>query len=462
MLDYCYDKLRKTRQDLQTNLNRKLTQLIQNSDWTKNANPNFVVNLSDKELNSNVSCALGYGLKFAYSNNEYDFVDIAKSFCNLEKYSDLSTEDLNICKGIVYASLSKQVIPNCPNRFLKALRTLKEDNDLHVTRADKANAVVILNRVDYLSKMHDLLSDETTYVKLRNNPLNIVNTQFNKKMKLLLKGEDVLIKQFSSISPSLPYMYGLIKTHKPNNPVRPIISSTGSVSYKLSKWLVSLLKPLVGNISNSNIKNNVELVEKLNNLNIDFDFKLVSFDITSLFTNVPIDDLIVYLTETIDELSLQISPLVCIELIKLCIKDCKFEFHGEYYTQNFGMAMAIALAEPITAAFLPYSTGPLYIALSNISHVSAMPLALECRRCCCALLVLLQGDADESNLGEDVLVHTEVGRRMCEVGSDILKYISSQHIIAAIASYPPVTPACFGYPNTEGKGVAHTNKSDNS
>ena len=36
-------------------------------------------------------------------------------------------------------------------------------------------------------------------------------------------------------------MYGLPKIHKPGNPLRPIVSSTGSVSYSLSKYLATLL-----------------------------------------------------------------------------------------------------------------------------------------------------------------------------------------------------------------------------
>ncbi|XP_076049509.1 uncharacterized protein LOC143030235 [Oratosquilla oratoria] len=145
--------------------------MIKDSDWTKNANPNFVVNLSDKELSEDVSVALGYGLKFAYSNKDLDYVEIAKSISNFEKYCDLSLEDKNICKGIIYASLNNPRVPNCPDRFMKALGDLKKDKDLHITRADKANAVVILNREDYFAKMSDLLSDDITYSRLQTNPL---------------------------------------------------------------------------------------------------------------------------------------------------------------------------------------------------------------------------------------------------------------------------------------------------
>ena len=110
-------------------------------------------------------------------------------------------------------------------------------------------------------------------------------------------------------------MYGVIKTHKPNNPVRPIISSVGSATYKLSKYLVTLLNPLIGTISGSHIKNNVDLVDKLNNTHMNCDFRLVSFDVCSLFTKVPVDDLLSFLPEVLDRLELPFDNTVLINLI---------------------------------------------------------------------------------------------------------------------------------------------------
>ena len=105
-------------------------------------------------------------------------------------------------------------------------------------------------------------------------------------------------------------MYGVIKTHKPNNPARPIISSVGSATYKLSKYLVTLLNPLIGTISTSHIKNNVDLVNKLSNTHMNCDFKLVSFDVCSLFTKVPVDDLLAFLPDVIDKLELPFDNTV--------------------------------------------------------------------------------------------------------------------------------------------------------
>ena len=355
LLSLCHHDLRhRVYTQLKNSHDNKLKLLIERSDWTTHANPNFVINLSDKQLDKTTTSALGFGLSFAISDNEINSVEIAKAFCNLEKYSDLSSENINICKGMIYSLMLKPSEKNCPKRFTKALSVLKKDQHLHITKADKSNAVVIMNKQDYINKMETLLSDENTYEGLQNNPIESVNSNFNKKVKSLLKDNEDVLKCVTSISPSLPYMYGVIKTHKPDNPVRPIISSVGSATYKLSKYLVTLLNPLIGTISSAHIKNNVDLVNKLNNTHMNCDFKLVSFDVCSLFTKVPVEDLLSFLPDVIDRLELPFDNTVLINLIKLCILDSKFEFNGKYYSQKFGMAMGNPLSPVLSNLYMEF------------------------------------------------------------------------------------------------------------
>ena len=147
--------------------------------------------------------------------------------------------------------------------------------------------------------MNDLLSDSNTYKEIKSDPTEKQSRTFHREIKKLLKNREDLVKQFSTQNPSTPYLYGLIKTHKPNNPLRPIISSVGSVTYKLSKWLVKLLSPFVGTVSDSFVLNSEDLVSKLKSLQISYPYKLVSFDVKSLFTNVPVEDILNFLPNII-------------------------------------------------------------------------------------------------------------------------------------------------------------------
>ena len=47
-------------------------------------------------------------------------------------------------------------------------------------------------------------------------------------------------------SEAVPTFYGLPKIHKNSIPVRPIVSSIGSITHKTAKYLARVLSPLVG------------------------------------------------------------------------------------------------------------------------------------------------------------------------------------------------------------------------
>ena len=85
-----------------------------------------------------------------------------------------------------------------------------------------------------------------------------------------------------------PKCYGLPKIHKTGNPLRPIVSSRGSVTYGVSKVLSKVLKPLVGK-SPHHIQSAGDFGTKAKRLTLQLGECLSSYDFTSFFTSVPID-----------------------------------------------------------------------------------------------------------------------------------------------------------------------------
>ena len=136
----------------------------------------------------------------------------------------------------------------------------------------------------------------------------------------------------------LPHIYGLPKIHKPDLPLRPIVSSIKSVNYNLSKWISNQLTPLLNLISGSHINNTDDFLSKVKNIDL-YNKKVVSFDVVSLFTNVPVTDAINYLKNDISNLGFQPTiPLDnFIKLIELCTSDCFFSFNGIFYKQKSGL-----------------------------------------------------------------------------------------------------------------------------
>ena len=89
-------------------------------------------------------------------------------------------------------------------------------------------------------------------------------------------------------------IYGTPKMHKfsPSDSfpkLRPIVSSIGTFNYNLARFLCDLLSPLVPN--DYSCKDTFSFVSQIKNANLSKKF-LVSYDVTSLFTNIPLQETI--------------------------------------------------------------------------------------------------------------------------------------------------------------------------
>jgi hypothetical protein len=67
------------------------------------------------------------------------------------------------------------------------------------------------------------------------------------------------------------------------------VSSTGSLCYTLAEFLNNILTPLAEK-SESFVKNSDHFLQLLKSVNLQSLGTLVSFDVVSLLTNVPIDE----------------------------------------------------------------------------------------------------------------------------------------------------------------------------
>lgn len=81
----------------------------------------------------------------------------------------------------------------------------------------------------------------------------------------------------------------------------------------------------MGSFSNSHIKYSMDFMDKVRNLPTH-DKKLVSFDVDSLFTNVPLDDVLDFLERKLSSFHQRIPiPDNCfIDLIRLCVTNNVF------------------------------------------------------------------------------------------------------------------------------------------
>ncbi|KAL9953266.1 hypothetical protein ACROYT_G040655 [Oculina patagonica] len=145
---------------------------------------------------------------------------------------------------------------------------------------------------------------------------------------------------------------GLPKIHKKDAPLRPIVSSIGSVMYDTAKFLAKIMKPLVG-LNGHHIVNSEDFVNKIAELEVPPGQKLVSYDVSALFTSIPINEAISVTKAKLegdsslpDRCPLDITQLST--LLEMCLSSTYFTYQHEFYKQKQGAAMGSPIS-PIVA-----------------------------------------------------------------------------------------------------------------
>ncbi|KFM60746.1 hypothetical protein X975_17887, partial [Stegodyphus mimosarum] len=133
------------------------------------------------------------------------------------------------------------------------------------------------------------LINEGPYCSIPNDP----STSDLTKVKTTIKSSHMLKKSLIQPITNRARLYTLPKVHKTGIPFRPIVSNICTASYPFAKYLVSRFSPLLAN--NIHIaQNSSEVICKLNNIS-PLRHIMVSFDVKSLFTNVPVERALKYI-----------------------------------------------------------------------------------------------------------------------------------------------------------------------
>lgn len=93
---------------------------------------------------------------------------------------------------------------------------------------------------------------------------------------------------FVLVAFSLPKVYGLPKIHKPCCSFRLILSFIDSPLYDLITFLYRVMYKSFPK-AKSHIQNSFKLVKRLSNLQLEDNSKLISLNVTLLYTNIPME-----------------------------------------------------------------------------------------------------------------------------------------------------------------------------
>jgi len=302
---------------------------------------------------------LGQNFSLPSTNTKNNIVQLIKNIENniINLHQDTQNEIRNrsipILHNLTSKSLYKDPIDIQITDLMKITNKFLSNNpNIILTRADKGNITVALDKTEYLNKIENMLKDTETYSIINKDPIN----KLTKEIRELLTGWKIkgyITKNtYNAIYCSegnLPCAYGLPKIHKPGLTFRIIISSIDSPMYSLAGFIhkiisKNIVKPL------SYIENSYQIVKKLNGLLIGENYDLISLDVISLFTNIPLNLAIDSVSNRwchISEGTL-IPKNEFLKALKLILESTYFKFNNKIYKQKFGTPMGSPLS-PIIA-----------------------------------------------------------------------------------------------------------------
>ena len=217
-----------------------------------------------------------------------------------------------------------------------------------------------MDRSKYTEKCLQMLSTKQ-FTVVENDPTKPLESKIQRTLrKLKSKITDQEYKHLYRTGSQPRKFYGTAKMHKlpvsgnlNNLPLRPIVSNTNTSTYNLAKFLSKLLLSL--RQLDHNIRSTKDFIQNIKWENIITGYKIVSFDVNSLFTNVPLDQTINIILKRIyddNELRISISRNEMKELLLLCTKKVHFIFNGKIYMQVDGVAMGSPLGPVLVDIFM--------------------------------------------------------------------------------------------------------------
>lgn len=354
---------------------KKISKLISCQEEKVNTDVNtqkWLKNISDTEIPNDVSQVLALGDKFSLPVNNEKQLPLTEYISSIEaaiKNKPVEIKE-NIRSDVVNVITNHKIKTrhkktkhtlfqkNIQKKINKTKQFIKDNPQITVLKPDKSNKTVIMNTDDYETKIGLLLNDPDTYKKLKYDPTKSYQNKNNSYIKKLASNKlisDDVSKYLTIHNAVAPKIYGLPKLHKPNIPLRPIVSCIQSPFYKLSKYISNILSKITGK-NEYYIKDSFTFKEFIDKTTIPLNYKLISLDVISLYTNIPIEIVAKILKERWDMLKIHttLPYKEFVECVNLALKNSYCQYKNEFYQQVDGCAMGSPISSTIAQIVMEY------------------------------------------------------------------------------------------------------------
>ena len=289
-------------------------------------------------------------------------IDELLHHCKENQVSEETITDINV-KTLAYIKRCKRMKTS---RNVQMTKKYLKDHGLLAIPFDKGVGICIMKQEDYHAKMDAIiqLPQFEKYVKPRKNAKHPVLKEQERIHEILKslrndgKIDEVLFQQLKPRGSQPARLYGLAKVHKNNTPVRPVLSMPGSAYHKVANFVAKAYSAVPNCKINAS---SMMISEKIREVLLEKNEELISFDVVSLYTNVPVLEAIDVCTEMLYNLPEVDRPSIDKDTFLILAKIASCEVlmltHDGYYVQKDGLAMGSPPAPHLANGWLSQYDG---------------------------------------------------------------------------------------------------------
>ena len=227
--------------------------IVKRNVISKNRVKPVTLNLCDDEIPNHHKELLDMGPKFVPVQKRIPYMDIitaTETTALKMKFDDKNNETnamklrQNVLRDLKMARPPKD---NLTKDQRITMKEIKSDEVVRIYPYDKGSGLVRIKSEDALSKIQEQIGNATIVNK---DPTPRIARRFQNALREIKKQgriDDKLYERLYPSDPIPPRMYGTVQAHKPEKdyPMRIVVSTVGTPSYKTSEHLVQLSQPIL-------------------------------------------------------------------------------------------------------------------------------------------------------------------------------------------------------------------------
>ena len=238
---------------------------------------------------------------------------------------------------------------NLSGEQLNRLYILSDLENVIFKKANKGSNIVLWDKEKYFQEVKRQLCNAKYYLKLDGDISPKIKCQVDALITSMLENNEISQQCAKYLlegdtCTSIFYMLPKIHKNKSNPPGRPIVSSVGCPTERISQFVDILLRPYAQR-GKSFIRDTPDFIQKVYNIILSENDWLVIMDVSNLYTNIPHHEGIEKVNNILqDRVNLLPSNTNIIKMLSLVLKYNVFRFDRDFYLQINGTAMGTRVA----------------------------------------------------------------------------------------------------------------------